>query len=114
VHLPTREQHRCIREEVDAVEAYSESTCSYGIKPLVTASDLADSLKVVLISYRNFPGNTKPRIIADEQSRRQQGTVLPTLCGETLSISLVEGHDQLGSPGIVCILNELLDNRAAE
>jgi hypothetical protein len=80
----------------------------------VTAGDLADSLKVVLIPCRDFPGNAKPRVVADEQRRLQERTVLLALWRKTLSVPLVQDHNQLGSSGVICILNELLDNRAAE
>ena len=81
MNLSTGKKHRGVREEVDAIETYSESTRSCGTESLVTAGDLTDSREVVL---------TKPRVVADEKSWLQERTILAaTLSRKALSVSLV-------------------------
>jgi hypothetical protein len=55
VNFPAREQDRRISEEIDAVEADTESTRSRGIEAFVAAGDIAYSREVVLISRLNLP-----------------------------------------------------------
>ena len=115
MNLSTGKEHRGVREEVDAIEAYSEPTRSCGIESLVAAGDFTDSREVVLIFWRDLPNNPKPRVVADEKSWLQERTIFAaTLWRKALSVPLVQGHNQFGSAGIVCVLNELFDNRTTK
>jgi hypothetical protein len=114
VNFPTGKQQRSVGEEVDAVEADSESTSGCGVEALVTAGDIADRLEVILISFPNLPAEAERRVIADQKCRRQQRFVLGTLWRNSLSIPLVEGYNQLLSPGVVGVLDEFLDNTASK
>ena len=94
MNLSTGEEHRRVREEVDAVETYSESTRSCGIESLVAAGDFTDSREVVLIPCRDLPDNAKPCVVADEKSWLQERTIFAaTLWRKALSVPLVQGHN---------------------
>ena len=95
MNLSTGKEHRGVREKVDAIETYSESTRSCGIESLVAAGDFTDGREVVLILCQDLPNNAKPRIVADEKSWLQERTILAaTLSRKVLSVSLVQGHNQ--------------------
>jgi hypothetical protein len=66
VNFPTRKEHRSVREEIDTVETYSESTGCCRVEALVTAGDVANSREVILVPSLDLP-DTKRRVVADEE-----------------------------------------------
>jgi hypothetical protein len=79
VNFPTRKEHRSISEEIDTVEPDAEPPRSCGIVPLVTAGEVADSLEVILILCLGFPADAKLRVVADEESRLQERSILAAI-----------------------------------
>jgi hypothetical protein len=114
VNFSTGKQQRSVGEEIDTVETDSESTSGCGVEALVTSGNIANRLEVILIPFPNLPKEAKRRVVADEKSRRQQRFVLGALWRNSLSIPLVEGYNQLLSPGVVGVLNKFLDDAASE
>jgi hypothetical protein len=76
VNFSAREEHGRVSEEIDAVEPDSESTRSCGIEAFVTTGDVADSREVVLILCLDLRADSKLRVVADEESRLQERSVL--------------------------------------
>jgi hypothetical protein len=74
VDFSAREQYRRVREKVDAVEPYSESTSGRWIESLVSAGDFTNGREIVLISNRNLPSDPESRVVADKQGGFQKRT----------------------------------------
>jgi hypothetical protein len=89
MNFPTREEHGSVRQEIYAVETDSESARSRGIEALVTASDVTNSRKVILIPSLDLPNQAKRRVVADQESRLEQRSIRLTLLRDVLCVPLV-------------------------
>jgi hypothetical protein len=68
-----------------------------------------------LVSVGNLPSNAEPRVVANKKGRFQKRTeCITTLDWKIVSIPFVESHDQLCGAGVICVLNEFLDDRATK
>src|ERR1041384_5812517 len=105
MNLAAREYYRCVSEEVHAVESNTKSTGSSRLTQFVSAGNITDCKKVVVVRVRTFP---KRRIIPDEEGRPNEGLVL--LWKSLWRSSLVKHYGEFLSSWIVGVLNELLNN----
>jgi hypothetical protein len=114
VNFATRKEYWSIREEIYTVETYSESARGCGVEALVTGGDLADGHEVSLFAFPDLAAEAKPRVVTNEERRLEERSIICAIARHFFPIPLVQSHNQLGSPGVVGVLDEFLNHRATE